>query len=109
LEKLADTYPEDTAESRFEIRRELAELSQDLRREIGLEKSSTLRSALEIKLVVGLPVVSVSVGKILDWLRERKRARRVAVLTEIVKASAYSDSSDLFYQKLCDQSRQNHS
>jgi hypothetical protein len=109
LTKLAEAYPSDTPESRFDIQREVTEIGKQLRRSVGLEKASTLRDAVELRMVLGLPVLSVSVMKVVDWLRHQRQNRRVAVLTELVRASAYSDLSAGLYKTLCDRCRRNTS
>lgn len=97
LHLLYEKYPDDTPESRFGIRKKINELGRQLRRDVGLEKNAKLRDAIEVRFVIGFPVPFVSGKELLKWLKERKQSKRTAVLTELVKASAYSDlSSDLF-------------
>jgi hypothetical protein len=107
LGTLSAKYPDDTPESRFEIQRQIKELGRQLRRDVGLETSSTLRDALEIRLIVGIPVPVVSAKAIVEWVHARMQSRRIAVLTELVKASAYSDLSTTLYEKLRDSSSRN--
>lgn len=104
LGTLAEKYSDDTPESRFEIQRQMKEMGQQLRRDVGLETSSTLRDALEIRLIIGIPVPVVSAKEIVKWVHAKMQSRRIAVLTELVKASAYSDLSTTLYEKLRDRS-----
>jgi hypothetical protein len=100
LEVLATRYPVDTPESRFEIQRTVKELGQQLRKDVGLEKPARLRDAVELRFVFGVPVAHISGMKVLDWIEERRRSRRTAVLTELVKASAYADLTGTLIDKL---------
>jgi hypothetical protein len=104
LDTLTVKYPEDTPESRFEIRKQVNELGRQLRRDVGLDPGTQLRDAVEFKFVIGIPVLSVSGKEIMKWVQEQMRSRRTAVLTELVKASAYSDLSTQLYEKLRDRS-----
>jgi hypothetical protein len=101
LEVLATKHPNDTPESRFEIRSVITELGRQLKRDVGLEKATKLRDVVELKFVMGVPALSVSCTKLVDWIQERRKSKRTAVLTELVKASAYSDFSPNLYEKLC--------
>lgn len=58
------------------------------------------RDTLEVRLIVGLPVPVVSAKEIVKWVRAKMLSKRIAVLTELVKASAYSDFSTTLYEKL---------
>ena len=100
LEALTLKYPGDTPESRFEIQKQINELGRQLRRDVGLEKATELRDAVEIQLILGIPVPSVSGKKIAKWVQEQVQSSRTAILTELVKASAYSDFSTHLYEKL---------
>lgn len=107
LGALAGKYPDDTPESRFEIQLQIKELGQQLRREVGLEASTTLRDALEIRLIIGIPVPIISAKEIAKWVHAKVQSKRIAVLTELVKASAYSELSTTLYEKLRDRSKRN--
>lgn len=100
LESLAEKNPDDTPESRFEIRSEIGELGRQLRRDVGLDKATTFLDAVEIRFVIGLPMPFISGKELIKWLHERRQKRRTAVLTELVRASAYSDLSTDLYNKL---------
>ena len=100
LEILSAKYSDDTPESRFAIRKEIRELGQQLRRDVGLEKSAKLRDAVELLFVIGIPVPFISGKELVKWVQERWKSRRTAVLTELVKSSAYSDFSTDMYERL---------
>ena len=100
LEELSAKYVDDTPESRFEIRKKVKELGRQLRRDVGLEKRAELRDAVEVHFVVGVPVLSISGRELIRWLQQRRQRRRTAVLTELIKASSYSDMSTEMYTKL---------
>lgn len=104
LDTLTVKYPVDTPESRFGIRKQIDELRRQLRRDVGLEKAAKLRDAVEIRFIIGIPVPSVSGKEIVKWVQEHIQSRRTAVLTELVKASAYSDFSTQLYEKLRERS-----
>lgn len=91
----------DTPDSRFEIRSAIAELGDQLRRDLRLKEAVHLRDALEIRLIVGVvPTLSVSVKTLVKWLEERRKKKRTAVLTEVIKASAFAEFSTDPYEKL---------
>ena len=97
LQLLYEKYPDDKSESRLEIKKHIMELGRQLKRDVGLKKSAKLVDAIQIQFVSGIPVLSVSVEKILKVLKEKNLRKRTAVLTELVNASAESNlSSDLF-------------
>ena len=100
LETFASKHNTDTPESRYEIQQAVRELGGQLRRDLGLEKAVKGRDAVEVRLIYGLPIVSISGTKLLDWFEERRRKRRTAVLTELIKSSAYSDLSSIQFEKL---------
>ncbi len=101
LERLAAKYLDDTPETRFEIQAEINELGAQLRRDVGLDKRATLLGAVDVKWALGtVPIPSISSKEIVRWVLERKKKRQTAVLTELVKASAYSDTSSELYEKL---------
>ena len=60
-----------------------------------------------IRFIIGIPVPSVSGKAIVKWVQEQMQSRRTAVLTELVKASAYSDFSTHLYEKLRERSTRN--
>ena len=97
---LASKYPDDTPESRYEMQQEINELGQQLRRDVRLEKPVKFTDALEVRFVIGIPVLSASGKEILKWMQQVKQRRRTAVLTELVKASAHADFSSGLYKKL---------
>lgn len=109
LQTLAERYPTDTPESRFEIQEATRDLGQQPRKELGPEKRIRLRDAVELRFIYGIPVASISGVKLLDWIEERRKARRTAVLTELVKASAYADVPRTAIEKLHRNSRRNNS
>jgi len=100
LELLANRYTDDTPEFRYQIHKEIQELGDQLRRDLGLDEASSWRDAIELSIVLGCPVLRISGGKLLKWLRQRQQQRRTAVLTELATASAFSDSSEIFYARL---------
>lgn len=98
---LATKYADDTPEGRFEIHKTIAELGHQLKRDVGLEKSTKLGDAVEFRLILGVtPTLSLSGRELMKWYAERRRRKQTAVLTELVKASAYSDLSTDLYGKL---------
>jgi hypothetical protein len=105
LEKLATKYLDDTPEARFEIQAEINELGAQLRRDVGLDKRATLRGAVDVKWALGtVPIPFISSKEIVKWVRELKKKKQTAVLTELIKASAYSDAPSDLYKKLRKQS-----
>jgi hypothetical protein len=100
LEALAAKYPADTPESFFEIRTQINELGRQMRRDVGLERAAKMRDAVDVRFIIGFPVPSVSGKELLTWVKERLLSRRTAVLTELVKASAYADLSTKLYETL---------
>jgi hypothetical protein len=77
---------------------EIRELGRQLRRDLGIEKATTLFSAVDIKSLEDIPIVSIK--ELLKWSKELWQGRKTAVLTELVKASAFSDSSEHLYERL---------
>jgi hypothetical protein len=100
LELLASKYSFDTPESRFEIHRAINELERQLRRDLRLENPVEFGDAVELRFIVGVPLPSVSGAKLLKWLAERRMSKRTAVLTELVRASAYADYSIDLHERL---------
>lgn len=100
LDTLIATYHADTPASRFEIRKKINELGQQMRRDVELEKNAKIRDAVEVRFVIGVPVPCLSGKELLKWVQERALSRRTAILTELVMASAYSDFSSKLYEKL---------
>jgi len=100
LGALADHHSADTPESRFDIHNQLRELGKQLRRNVGLANPAKLRDAVEIRLVLGIPFAFISGKELAKWVGERRQRKKTAVLTEILKASVYSDSSSYLIAKL---------
>jgi hypothetical protein len=98
LQNLAAKNLDDTPESRFEVQMEIRDLGRQLRRDLGLERAATLADAVDVKSLVDIPIISVK--QVLKWGWELWKGRKTAVLTELVRASAFSDSSEHLYQKL---------
>jgi hypothetical protein len=101
LGDLAVKYREHTPELYFELRKKIAELGAQLRRDVGLDEKATPWGAIDVKLVIGVPVPSISIEKLVKWLRELEIGNQTAVLTELVKASAFSDLPGPLYKELC--------
>jgi hypothetical protein len=60
-----------------------------------------LRDALELRLIIGvIPAAGISAKGLVAWFEERRKRKRTAVLTELVKASAFADASPAFLEKL---------
>jgi hypothetical protein len=100
LEKLADRFADDTPEVRFELQQQVKELGHQLRRDLKLEKAATLRDALELRFILGVPVFFISGSALLKWAEQRRMRRRTAVLTEVVKAVAFANSPTDLYGRL---------
>jgi hypothetical protein len=100
LHDLASAYPSATPESLFDLHLEISELGRQLRRDAKLEESTGLPDAVDVKFVVGVPVPSLSGEKTKKWIIQRFEKERVAVLTELVRASAFSNLSARIYRKL---------
>ena len=91
LRQHVDHLREDTPEGRFEIREQIKTLGEQLRKDVKLEESPRLSDAIDVRFVVGIPAPSVSGKKLIEWLRYRMASRYTAVLTDIVKVTAFSD------------------
>jgi len=100
LRRHVERFKEDTSEGRFEIQKNIRELGEQLRKDIGIQRAPTLGDAVDFQFVIGLPAVSISGTKLLEWLRYRLASRRIAALTDIVKSTAYCDHSDQSYATL---------
>jgi hypothetical protein len=99
LQKLASKNIDDTTpEARFEIQLEIKDLSKQLRRDLRMEKRTSLLRSLDIKSLVELPIVSIK--ELVKWGVEFWKGRKTAVLTELVRASAYADAPGRLYEKL---------
>ena len=70
---------------------------------LKLTKAPHFRDAIDVAFVVGIPAPRISASKLLEWLRHRLRDRCIAVLTDIVKASAFAYASDRDFSKLRDE------
>src|ERR1044072_362440 len=86
LQELAAKYPEDTPESRLERQKYIAELGQQLRRDVGLDRATSVFDAIQVQFAFAVPVPTVRIGELLRWLREFQKRRRAAVLTELVRS-----------------------
>jgi hypothetical protein len=82
---------DDSPSGRFELRKEINELAGQLRREVGLQEPTRLYEAIELKFVLGVPIISISSKAAIGWLEERLKHRHVAVLTDLVKDAAFAD------------------
>ena len=98
LENLSNEHWGDTDDSREEIQKEIWEMGHQLRRNFK-ERSTKLGDAIEFRFVLGIPTVFISGKELVRWVRERYKKRRIAVLTELVKASAFSEFNTDLYKK----------
>lgn len=80
----------------------IADLGAALRRELGIQKKATLRDALDVQFLLGVPVPSLSGVKLAQWVKERAEAKRIAVLTEISDFAVHPVREDHKYWKLRD-------
>lgn len=96
LAKRLRLVSQQSPEGRLEAAETIKELSHDLRKSLGLKKRVKLRDAVDIQFIVGVPPVSVCVSgaMLLKWLSERMAARRIAVLTDLVKRNRFTDLSE---------------
>lgn len=91
LGDIIQRYDPSTPEGAFEVHREISELIDLLRMDLGLKRAPRLRDSIELLFVAGFPIPSVSGAKLLELIEFRIKRRRVAVLSELSKVSAFMD------------------
>jgi len=100
LQELYNKFPTDSPESHFEIRQNITELGRQLRRDVGIDRKTRFGDAIEVRFIIGIPVVSLSGKELLKWVKEKLESRRTAVLTELVRSSSFSEMSSDTYKHL---------
>lgn len=98
LESLSSNHLDGDPTARFKITTEIKKLGSQLRKDLGLEDRTRLSGAFDYHLFA--PFVTMKGVELAKWSQERKESRRVAVLTEIVKSSAYSEVARDLWSKL---------
>jgi len=88
ISDVALDFYSDNPTDRWEAEQKLAEVGSVLRKELGIEKASKLRDAIDLTFVFGLPSVKVSGKNLMDWLEHRRHRKKFAVLTELSKEAA---------------------
>lgn len=91
----------ESPEGQFTIDSTIGEIVDLLRQDLGLDKAPRFWDALEVLFVLGVPVPSLSGGKLMEWAEWRWKRRKVAVLSSLSKSAAYPRDEDAF-KKLVD-------
>lgn len=90
---IAQRYDPLTPEGAFEVHHRIGELIDLLRMDLGLKRAPGFQDPIELLFVVGFPIAKVSGARLLELIEFRIKRRKVAVLSELSKASAFMDGS----------------
>lgn len=86
------------------IHREAKDIGRQLRIALGLLDEPSLWDAFQFHFVVGLPSVTISGSKLRDWIDQRLAQRRIVVLTDIARRSAFPDTNRDYFRRLLSES-----
>ena len=99
--RLGDKAWEDDKESAFRRRGEGQEIAAQLKAELGLREKPLPNVAIEILRRVGFPPSPKKGADVLmNWIDNRFRRRRVAVLTDMSKTLAFDNEIEREYRRL---------
>lgn len=98
LSHLVDRSKE--SNDRFELLSQIRSLGADLRKDLSLDSAPRFLDAVDVTFIVGLPAPSVSAVKLFEWLRYNRGRRQRAVLTDVVRSTAYNESFPRDYRHL---------
>lgn len=82
--------------------KEKAEFERYARSLLGLELEPRVIDAIEIKIVLGLPIVNLSGAKLYDWAMYRCWKRRLIVLTDLAHARPFDGLDERHFQTFVD-------
>lgn len=105
---------------RKHLRQRLAELNRDplaaddefrdedferyARSVLGLENEPRLIDALEMQFIVGLPAISLSAGKLYDWVQHSLWKRRLVILTDLSRAPEFGELDETYLRTFVEKS-----
>lgn len=98
LAKRFDTINFGTFEWNYEVDTELREIAETLEKELYPKKRPKWRDAIELHL--GILPLSIKMKAFSEWLEFEKKRKYIAVLTEMSKKIAYSESEHLLLNTL---------
>lgn len=100
LTPLAEKIAAGDEEGTFQLVAKTRELGRLLEEDLGLADRPKFTDALELKFVLGMPSPSVDAKRLVAWIEDRRKRRRVAVLTDLSKTLVFRSSLDREYNRL---------
>ena len=97
LSGILDKYDVNTHSGRSSIDKEMENIIDEVRRNLGLKRKKDLFRAIDVSFTWGTPSPKLNGQALLDWFQSRWESGKIEVLTELSETAAFPDDHEPEY------------